>query len=195
MSSVVSICNLALGNIAKPEIQSIDEASAEAKACKQYYGHVLGVALESYPWRFARRTEAMAEVANIKPKRWGFAYQRPTGCRKALMVTDDRFAEYDKDDPAPPPYDIEGDIIYCNIPAAYLIFTAQIDDPTKYTFLFIEALSWHLAVRLAMPLTRDPKIRADAYQLAVQTTGQAGVADANEVREVDDAPSRAIEAR
>lgn len=200
MSSVVSICNLALGNIAKPEIQSIDEASAEAKACKQYYGHVLDTLLQSYPWRFAQTTQPLAAIANPKPDRWGFAYQRPTDCLKVLRVSDVYDLPYSASDGSliiagSHAYDIEGDVVFCYVDPAYLTYTRRLSDPTKFPALFIEALSWHLAVRLAMPLTRDPKIRADAYQLAVQTTGQAGVADANEVREVDDAPARAIEAR
>ncbi|MBB3137819.1 hypothetical protein FHS26_005587 [Rhizobium pisi] len=50
-------------------------------------------------------------------------------------------------------------MIYCNVSPAYLNFTERLIDPTKYPPLFVDALSWHLAVRLAMPLTRDPQVR------------------------------------
>ena len=53
----------------------------------------------------------------------------------------------------------------------------------------------HLAVRLAMPLTRDPKIRSDAWQVASQMTGAAQMADANETRETSDHVSEFIEGR
>jgi len=200
MSSVISICNLALSNIAKPDIQDIDEDSAEAVACKRFYAHTLDVLLQSYPWRFARTTQALAEVANTRADRWGYAYQRPTDCLKVLRVSDVYDLAYMQSDGLSViaggyAYDIEGDTVYCGLTPAYLVYTQRLTDPTKFPPLFIEALAWHLAVRLAMPLTRDPKVRADAYQLAVQTFGQAGVADANEVREVEDAPSRAIEGR
>lgn len=200
MSSVISICNLALSNIGKPDIQDIDEDSAEAKACKQFYEHTRDLLLQSYPWRFATTTAALASVTNTKADRWEYAYQRPNDCLKVLRIADVYDLPYSPSDGSliiagGHAYHIKGDKLYGFISPAYLTYTRRLTDPTKYPPLFIEALAWHLAVRLAMPLTRDPKIRADAYQLAVQTFGQAGVADANEVREVEDVPSRAIEAR
>lgn len=200
MTSVVSICNLALANVGKPDIQDINEASAEAVACKKFYAQARDTLLQSYPWRFAQATEALAEVTNTKPDRWGYAYQRPTDCLKLRRVTDSYDLDYLPDDGVSVigggfAYAIEGDTVFCSISPAYLVYTQRLEDPTRYPPLFVEALSWHLAVKLAMPLTRDPKVRADAYQLAVQTMGQAGVSDANEVRQVDDAPSRAIEGR
>jgi len=200
MSSVISICNLALASIGKPDIQDIDEASAEAQACKKFYEQARDTLLQSYPWRFAQTTAALAEVVNVKTNRWGHAYQRPADCLKALRVTDTYDLDYLPSDGGSVvagghAYAIEGATIYCGLSPAYLVFTQRLEDPTRYPSLFIEALAWRLAVSLAMPLTRDPKVRADAYQLAVQTMGQAGVSDANEVRQVDDAPARAIEAR
>lgn len=200
MSSVISICNLALASIGKPDIQDIDEASAEASACRKFYEQARDTLLQSYPWRFAQTTAALAEVTNTKSNRWGYAYQRPVDCLKALRVTDVYELDYIPSDGLSVvaggfAYAIEGATVFCSISPAYLVYTQRLDDPTRYPPLFVEALSWRLAVMLAMPLTRDPKVRADAYQLAVQTMGQAGVSDANEVRQVDDAPSRAIEGR
>ncbi len=200
MSSVIFICNLALSNIGKANIASLTEASAEARACNQFYAHTRDTLLQSYPWRWAGKTEAMAEVTNNKSARWDYAYQRPSDCLKIRRVLDQMLQDY-------VPYEarsvkaggfdyaVEGSVIYCNLSPAYLDYTARADDPTLFPPLFQDALAWHLAVRLAMPLTRDPKIRADAYQLAVQMAGQAATADANEVREVSDYPAEMMEAR
>jgi hypothetical protein len=200
MSSVVFICNLALSNIGKTNISDLNEASAEAKACKQFYAHSRDTLLQAHPWRWAGRTLALAEVANHKPNRWDHAYQRPTDCLKIRRVLDEMMLDY-------VPYEaravkaggfdyaVEGAVIYTNLSPAYLEYTARIDDPTLFPPLFEDALSWHLAVRLSMPLTRDPKIRADAYQLAARLFEQAATSDANEVREVSDYPAEMIEAR
>jgi hypothetical protein len=200
MSSVVFICNLALTNLAKPTIVSIDEASAEAAACKQYYAHVRDVMLQTYPWRFAAKTEALAELTNAKEGRWGYAYQRPSDCLKVRRVSDQALADYLPSDGSlivagGYAHAIEGDVIYCDVSPAYLTYTYRLTDPTKFSPAFTEALGWHLAVRLAMPLTRDPKMRADAYNLAVRMTATAAAADAQEVRETSDSPSEFIEAR
>src|SRR4051794_30649570 len=94
MASIVSICNLALSNVGKPSISDLNEGSAEAKACKQFYEHVRDTLLQAFPWRFAGKTQALAEVTNDKPNRWQFAYARPTDCLKFGRVVDDQFADY-----------------------------------------------------------------------------------------------------
>lgn len=195
MTSKVSICNLALANVAKPEIQDIDEASAEAQACRRFYDQTLAMMLEMYPWRFATVTVPLAEVVNAKSLKWAKAFQRPSDCRKIRCVTDELMLDYVPGLDMGHPYEVEGAVIYCSLDAAYLTYTAGVTDPTRFSALFIEALSWQIAVKLAMPLTRDPKVRADAYQLADRTTTAAMVADANEVRETSGGPTRILEGR
>lgn len=199
MASIVSICNLALSNLGKANISALSEMSAEARACNQFYDHVLGTLLQAYPWRFAGKTQSLAEITNDKPGAWGYAYSRPVDCLKVRWVR----PEYSETDPSPQtlqeeianPFDIEGQTIYCNLSPAFLRYTWRASDPATFSPLFIEALSWHLAVRLAMPLTRDPKVRADAFQLAMRMQGEAATADANDVRETSDHDSDFVEAR
>lgn len=200
MSSVVFICNLALSNIGKENISDVNEASAEAKACKQFYAHTRDTLLQSYPWRWAGTTQALAAVSNDKSSRWVHAYQRPTDCLKIRRVTDEMMSDYVPYHSSQVTaggfnYAVEGSVIYTGLSPAYLEYTRRAEDVSKFPPLFQDALSWHLAVRLAMPLTRDPKIRADAYQLAERIQGEAAVSDANEVRETSDYPSEAHEAR
>lgn len=192
MVSVVSICNLALSNLGKDTINSLSEATAEARACSQFYEHVRDTLLQAYPWRFAGKTRSLAEVTNDRPGDWLYAYDRPNDCLKVQWVR----PQYSADAAVPKalypgdeisyPYDVDGGIIYCDLTPAILRYTFRQTDPTKFSPLFVEALSWHLAVRLAMPLTRDPKIRADAFQLAQRTQGAAEMADANETRHTSD---------
>jgi hypothetical protein len=199
MTSVVSICNLALSNIGKDNIETLNEPSAQARACRQFYDHVRDMLLQSYPWRFAGKTLSLAQITNTKLGRWKYAYQRPTDCLKVRWVR----PEYSVDEPGPQttqeelsyPHGIEGDTIYCNLSPAFLRYTARVTDPVRFPPLFVEALSWHLATRIAMPLTREPKVRADCYQFARQASAAAAVADANEVRETSDHKSEYVTGR
>jgi len=103
--------------------------------------------------------------------------------------------EYSTVDPCPQtlqeeignPYEIEGETVYCNLSPAFLRYTFRLVDPTKYPPPFVEAFSWHLAVRLAMPLTRDPNVCADASQLAMR---MQAAAEAAEPAQVDFSESR-----
>lgn len=197
MASEVSICNLALSNIGKDSIQALSDAGAEARACRQFYTHVRDLVLQEYPWRFAGRTQSLAQIANDKRGAWRYAYSRPGDCLKVRWLRP-QYSDLEpmtQADEIAVPYDIEENTIYCNETPAFLRYTFKLTDPTKFPPLFVEALSWHLAVRLAMPLTRDEKVRADAYQLARQTSGAAQTADANEVRETSDHESDLVKAR
>lgn len=199
MTSVISICNLALSNLGKDTITSLSEATAEARACNQFYEQARDALLQVYPWRFAGKTLALAELTNDKPGAWGYAYSRPVDCLKVRWVR----PVYSLDDPSPQtlqqeisnPHEIEGQTIYCNIPTAFLRYTSAATDPTKFPPLFVDALSWALTVRLAMPLTRDIKQRNDAYKLAQVARGEAETADANEERANSDHDSELVEGR
>ena len=202
MASVVSICNLALSNVGKENINSLDEASSEARACRQFYPHVRDILLQVYPWSFAGKSKSLAEVTNDKQGDWLHAYDYPTDCLKVrwirpvhsnggsgLVAYRPNGSDFEQ------PYAIEGGRIYCNISPAVLYYTVRETDPSRYPAMFIEALAWNLAVRLALPMTRDPKVRADAYQLAMQAQNAAAMVDANEVRETSDHTSEFIAGR
>lgn len=198
MSSVIAICNLALSNVAKENINSIDEAGAEARACRQFYAHTRDLLLQGYPWSFAGKTQSLAATVNAKEGKWAYAYQMPTDC---LMVRSVRsaYSEVDMIDPANTDssawHEIEGGLIYTNISPAFLRYTWALTDPARFPPMFQEALAWHLSVRLAMPLTRDPKVRADAYQMAAMATAQAQMLDANQERHTSDVPSELVGVR
>lgn len=199
MTSIVSICNMALSNLGKDNISALGDAGAEARVCRQFYDQRLDTILQAYPWRFAGKTEALAQIANSEAGKWLYAYQRPNDCLKVRWIR----PQYAVDDPCVQtvqeeisnPYDIEGETVFCNLSPAFLRYTRRITDPTKLPPLFVETLVWHLTVSFAMPLTRSPKERADAYQLAQQTLGAAQAADANEVRETSDHDSELVEVR
>ncbi len=199
MAFAVSICNLALSNVGKDNINDLNEPTAEARACRQFYDHVRDTLLQVYPWSFAGRTISLAEKANDKPGQWARAYSRPIDCLKVRWIR----RQYSSLDPRPLtrqeelslPYETEGQTIYCNLSPAFLRYTFRLTDHTRFSPMFAEAMSWHLATRIAMPLTRDPKIRADCYQLAQATQASAEIADANEVRETSDHESEFIAER
>ena len=199
MTSVVSICNLALSNLGKQGIQSLADPDAQARACRQFYELTRDALLQVYPWRFAGKTQSLAELANDKPGAWGYAYRKPSDCLKVRWVR----PAYSLVDPSPQtlheeisnPYDVEGEMIYCNLSPAFLRYTAKVEDPTKFPPLFVDALSWSLSARIALALTKDVKLRGDAYQLAQQARAAAEAFDANEVRETSDHSSELVEVR
>lgn len=198
MTSVVSICNLALSNLGLDTINALSEPTAEARACNLFYDQARDTLLQAYPWHFAGKTQALASLTNDKPGAWGYAYKRPNDCLKIRWVR----PAYSTVDLQPTkqqeimlPYDVEGETVYCNLSTAFLRYTCRVTDPSKFPPLFIDALAWALTVRLAMPLTRDMKQRNDAFKLAQIARGEAETADANETRETSDIDGEFVEVR
>ena len=201
MSSVAFLCSLALTHVGKPPIDDINEASAEARACKQFYDITRDTLVQAYPWRVFRRTLALAAVTNDKAEAWGYAYARPTDALKVWRLMDSLMGDYlpysDLTRAGGHKYDIEGGVIYCHISPAYLQFGARSLslDPTRYPPLFQQAFAWHLGHLIAMPLTKDFKLSQFCLNAGVKWQNMAAAADANEVPETTEHASEAIEAR
>ncbi|PKR87397.1 hypothetical protein CXZ10_20340 [Pleomorphomonas diazotrophica] len=187
MASTVSICNLALGHLGADKIDALSEASSEARACNRFYGQTLDALLAAGPpWRFARHAVVLAEVTGtaatggaISRGRWAHAYVLPADL---IRVRELRPPDGAISDESPQPYELAGDRLYADLSPAVLHYIRRVDDPSKFPPLFVEALSWHLAARLAMPLTRDAGQRQGAFQMALQTQAAAAAADANDER-------------
>lgn len=195
MTSEVEICRMALSHIGKDGIDSLTEASAEARACNRFYTLTRDVLLQSYPWRFATKTQALANVTNDKKGAWGFAYTIPNDSMKIRWIRPEYSETDPKADDPNEPYELEAGLLYCNLQPAFLRYIWRVTDPARFSPMFQELLAVQLAVRLAMPLTRDPKVRADCFQWAKVLQGQTEAADANESRNTTDHASEQVEAR
>lgn len=204
MASVISICNAALSNIGAANISSLTEASAEARACNQFYEQTRDTFLQSFDWKIAGRTAALAEVVNDKPGRWAHAYRLPSDCLKVRTIR----PNYDPEGigyasiksgldeiKATAAYEIEGQTLYTNLGTALLFYTYRLTDPSKLSPLMVEALAWNLAVPLAMPITKDAKVRADAKNIAQVETAAASAADVGQAVGSSSFTSSFIEAR
>jgi len=152
MNSEVMICNLALSNIGKTGINSLEEASSEA----------------------------LAQLLVPSSSAWTRAYQRPHDCLKISGLIDHPFRCNEDPRSHNPAYTLVGDTILCDLSPAFLDYTARMIDPAYYPVLFTQALSWQLSARISIPMTQDPRLRADIYQMAVSAFNKAASHDANE---------------
>jgi len=191
MVSEVSICNMALGNLGKDGINSLDEASAQALACRCFYGAARDELLSLYPWHFARKQSVLADLGRPPSSQWKHACRRPVDCLKISALSEHPFGHQGRTHHAA--FELIGETILCDVSPAFLDYTARITDPAFYPPLFIEALSWSLAARLTVPMLQDPRLRADSYQMAAHILRQASAHDAREARECFDLLSQSDE--
>lgn len=205
MTSVVSICNMALSHIGKGTINSLDEQSEEAFQCNLHYEQTRTVMMQGYPWRFALKVQSLGEIANTWTERYQHAYARPYDCLKPVRIVPPMDGPYPSTTTYDPyrdlqvtglyGYEIRGDVLFTDSSPATLEYISNVEDPSSFSPLFAEALSWSLASKISMPLTRDQSIRREAFTLAQSALAQAQAADANEVADMYGQTSELIASR
>lgn len=167
--------NAALVRIGYPRrVDQAFEGTRAARAAVLIYGQTRDQLLRDGDWGFAERNMTMALLKSapqggyfppnvwtpaFPPLPWFFEYSYPADCLKVRAVKatpvllpnydpqTNAFTEANDDSYAP-----AVKVILCNVPAAQLVYTGRITDPTVWEPSFVEALIAALADRLAAAL-------------------------------------------
>lgn len=218
MSSIVEICNHALGHLGVDKfIAALDEASTQAKNCNLHYDAARRELLEDFPYGFARGVIALAELSADPPPGWGYAYGYPNDCLQARAISDasgiraaglwassycSSWDAWTCTIVGRVPWEVMHDPdnagsrrIVTDIAEAYLWYTVDVQQVSQMPSLFRNALAWHLATKLAGPLRVKPDLRASVAQQALVEISKAQAHALNEARpdRVPESPS--IQAR
>lgn len=170
MASEVDICNLALGHLGdNATVASLDppEGSAQAEHCARFYPIARDALLQSHGWNFSTRRIQLAQLG-AAPTGWSYSYARPNDALDVFDIQAPNTQDYATRTNA---YlcetDAEGnEVIYTNVENAICRYTARIQDPTKFSPLFVTALSWHLASMLAGPVIKGDAGAAESKRCA-----------------------------
>jgi hypothetical protein len=177
----VGICNLALSHLGdEAGINSIEPADGTPQAahCARYYALERDALLEQHSWGFAVATEPMA-LLTTQTEGWSYLYARPADCLVPLAVLPAGTGQAPEDGSA---YSVHRDGIATNEPEALLRYRARIEDTSKFSPLFVKALSWKLAAALAGPILKGDAGRAMSLrceQAAASYLADARAADSN----------------
>lgn len=201
MTSVVEICNLALGNIRAGSINSLDEASVQAQNCKLRYELLRDQLLRETTWQFARKIEPLALVTD-EIFTYAYTYRYPSDCLKIERLIGlyeqniaggsfalSRFVDSQLMNVKQReiPYAIfstgTAKLIGTNDPDLRIDYTAKVSDPNLFSTNFIMALGHLLASEIAIPIVGvdvGRRLRSDSIQLYKEYLASAIAADANE---------------
>jgi hypothetical protein len=210
LASEIDICNLALGHLGDDaSVSSISppEGSAQAEHCARFYPAARDALLELHPWGFATKRAPLTQLAVTPPSQWAYVYQEPNDALNLLEVyapdaSDDYSAGFLAAASHPqsvntgtgiytPQTFVEeiaadgSQVIYSNQQNAILRYTARVTDTTKFSPLFVIALSWLLASDLAGPILKGQtgaQAAASAYKTFSIWFSKATVSDANQRR-------------
>jgi hypothetical protein len=153
------ICNMALLKIGQTRIASLEQlGSKPAVTCKLLYGRTVLETLEEHNWSFARKRQALALVASNPTDYWAYSFQLPTDMVKARMIDrDSSLAEI--------PYQLEGDLLFCNELYPVLIYTGSVTDPLKFSPGFVRLLVVRLALEACTGLLDEEAATVDLLKL------------------------------
>ncbi|MDB5710881.1 MAG: hypothetical protein JWL96_2951 [Sphingomonas bacterium] len=178
MTISITTCNLALGELRAAPIIDIAEDSIEARECARYYPICLRVLLERHDWSFANRRAALAELAdNDRAAEWAHAYVLPAGCATPLrLVAANGYL---------PDFIVENRTLYTQLGNAVLEYAANDVTDSEMPGLFVDALAYALAARLAVPIRDSREMKGQLLQQAEITFQRAVAEDRNRQPEHD----------
>lgn len=189
--NAVDICNLALSHIGeRSDINSIDppERSTEAQACARFWPLARRTMLAFSAWSFATKRVDAADLSpgNTVPYAWQYAYAVPSDSIKVLGVyapgewrdeVDTRMIAHEIGS------DGKSEVIYCNVTDGVIRYIFDQTDTTKYSPMFLTAVSYMLAGFLAGPIIKGAagiNIAQSMQQGAMAWAAKAAAEDANQ---------------
>lgn len=183
--SSVKICNMALAHVGdSATIESLSEASPEAKVCNLWYDWSRLQTIEAHNWTFSRKRKVLAVLETDASVEWIYRYGYPSDCVKALLLVNPLGKSADA-----VPYDVETSddgqttTILTNLEEAELLYSFDVTDPVRFSSLFIDALAWRIASRIAFSLTGQAALADAALRSYGQHILMAQTSNANEGQE------------
>lgn len=180
MSSRTQIINDGLRAISASLIEDPDEDTESARQAKGVFEQVVKAELEGNAWFFAKAQAVLPQNATAPLFKYARAFNLPSDFIR-LVELDDRwvFSIIRHVDTNPVPnYELQGRAIFTDLGAPLKIGYLKdvTSDPTMWSPMFCDVVSYALAVKLAMPLTKSEGIVSLAeklYQKAVRRAKQA----------------------
>lgn len=204
--SDVAICNLALDAMgSRSTITSLQENSAEAKACARQYSPALAAVLQAAFWNFARFQVSLTLLLDgsktppdAVPTPWLYEYLYPSDCVQARYimpmmqanpgsVPGSQSLPYAMGSPVRFLVGADNDqsgnkrkVILTNQNNAVLVYTALVTDTGMFDEQFTRAFANYLGYLLSIPLSGDKGLAKMCYQVAKETCNAAEASNGNE---------------
>jgi hypothetical protein len=179
LTSKTALCNLALAELGARRITSYESTTTvEANACRLHLDHIIDTLLERHQWDFATKRASLSPVIDVPADgEWSNVWQLPGDFVRLIRIS--------SGNPRSPGISFakEGDHLLTTggddtLPIVYVCNTMPI---TRWSPLFIDAVVYKLAARIAGDVTQNPAL-ADAALSKLESLAmpQAVTADARQ---------------
>lgn len=177
VTSETELCSNALNFLGEQSITSLTDGTIRANLCKTHYPVLRDALLEEHPWNFAMKRQALAVLADAPEFKWTRQFQLPSDLLRIVDV-----------DPPQTDYEIDGTALACDETAIEVRYVYRITDVTKFPSLFVLAVEFLLASKIAPVLKVDAGITGSMVEMGNMWLRKAKVADAqNQPSQVIDA--------
>ncbi len=171
--SNVSIANAALRKLGESPITDFNENSKAARLANERFEEVRDALLHTHPWNFAMKRVSLA--ASATGPEWGFenAFPVPADYIRAFEINNENLKNNR--------WQAEDGTIVTDLPAPLEIrYVYQLQDPTRMSPGFREALADALAADWAHDITGDPNIMTETAGRARLSLARAKSSDGQE---------------
>lgn len=164
MANKIQIWNMALALIGEQSVQSASEQSANVDILNRVYDITRKALLEECPWDFAAKVVELAPTTQT-PVDYAYEFALPSDMIYLVDVVYPSGTSATKEE-----YQVRQGKLVMDSSQVYVEYTQDITDTAKYSPLFVEALSFGLAMKIAPVRTESAAIQqnmANGYLTAV----------------------------
>lgn len=180
MAADIDLANQALVHIGAAPITSLTENSLAARLVNLSFWDVADDLQYEHSWNFNKfRSAVLAANADAPPFDWTYRYALPTDpwCLRVLRTNEDEDGEK---------WSVEGRYIASDASSLRVFYLGRVTDIGAWSPAFKTAYVYHLAKRVAYPLTKSVNVARDMAEMAMVETRRARTLNGLE------SPSRAI---
>lgn len=159
LTSKTDLCNLALAELGARRITSYEsDTSVEAKACRLHLDHVIDTLLERHQWNHATKSVSLSKLLTVPNPEWSEAYQLPGDFIRLIRVSIGNSLNSLQN------FALEGRNILTlgegdTLPIVYVSNDIPV---AQWSPLFIDAVVYKLAAKIAGDVTQNPALATDA---------------------------------
>jgi hypothetical protein len=165
MASETEICNLALSYLGQKPITNLMNPQTHVdQICALNYRPAKDAVLEAHNWTFAIKRVTLSTPLVQAPE-WGFAYayQLPTDVFRVIWCgRTPNEKSYDQFD-----WRVEDQTLVTDEPIVYVRYVSNVENPDKFSPLFVQALACRLAMEMCIAITESGAL----YDRLAQTYG------------------------
>lgn len=168
MADQVEVVNKALIFIGESPVDSIDSDEKGVQLSRVIWNSTRDAVLRAGLWHFARKQATLA-LADEKPiVDWTHILELPDDYIRMVRTEEDV------------KYEIYGNRVYSHDQVFRCVYISRVEEVGKWDPLFVDAMAMKLAYQLALPITDNRALMADAEALYMKYVSRARTVDSQD---------------